>query len=176
MWRIIVVSLVVVSIGCGKASDSAGDLSSAKNREERFYALGPAAKQSFNAGKIDEAQKDAEELLKLLPNFPDNWNYGNAVQDGNLVLGRIAIKAGRFDEAKRRLIAAGNSPGSPQMNSFGPNVSLANDLLDQGERDVVLEYFDLCRKFWQLGPDQLDQWTHDVKVAVKPNFGANLIF
>ena len=32
----------------------------------------------------------ASELLALLPKFPKNWNYGNAVQDGNLVHGRIS--------------------------------------------------------------------------------------
>jgi len=28
-------------------------------------------------------------------------------------------------------------------------MTLAKDLLEKGERDVVLEYFMLCRKFWK---------------------------
>ena len=62
------------------------------------------------------------------------------------------------------------------MDSFGPNMSLAKGLLDKGERDVVLQYFDLCRKFWALGQSKLDEWTADVKSGTTPNFGANLLY
>jgi len=33
---------------------------------------------------------------------------------------------------------------------FGPNVSLAKDLIEKGERDTVVEYFEACRKFWKV--------------------------
>ena len=121
-------------------------LTQATTDEERFYALNDAAKQSFVVGKIDEAAKYARDLQSLLPKFQGNWNYGNAVQDAHLVLGRIALREGRIDEAKQLLLASGKSQGSPQMNSFGPNMSLASDLLEKGEREVVLEYFELCRE------------------------------
>jgi predicted Zn-dependent protease len=115
-------------------------LANAKTPQKRFYALNDAAKQSFVVGNAEDARKYAQELMALLPKSPGDWNYGNAVQDANLVLGRIAVKEGRVDEAKQYLLAAGNSPGSPQMNSFGPNVSLAKDLLEKGERDAVIQY------------------------------------
>ena len=85
-----------------------------------------------------------------------------------MVFGRIALKNGKKDEAKQRLLEAGKSPGSPQMNSFGPNMSLARDLLEKGERETVLQYFDLCRKFWKMGQDRLDLWTLNVKALAKP--------
>src|SRR5207245_278418 len=124
-----------------------------------FYALNDAAKESFVLGKIEDAQKYAQELMTLLPKFQGNWNYGNAVQDANLVLGRIAVREGRIDDAKQYLLEAGKSPGSPQMNSFGPNMSLAKDLLEKGEPQVVLEYFDLCRNFWKMHRGRLDEWS-----------------
>ena len=114
--------------------------------------------------------------MTLLSKFPGDWNYGNAVQDANLVLGRIAVKDGRVDEAKQYLLAAGNSPGSPQMNSFGPNVSLAKDLLEKGERDVVIQYLELCRKFWKMHGGSLDQWIQEIKDGKIPDFGANLVY
>ncbi len=55
-------------------------------------------------------------------------------------------------------------------------MSLAKDLLERGERETVLQYFELCRKFWQMGHDQLDQWTKDVNAGRIPDFGANLIY
>ncbi len=143
---------------------------------ERFYALNDAAKESFVAGKTEDARKYANELLSLIPKFKGDWNYGNAVQDANLVLSRIAVQEGHVPEAKQFLLEAGKSPGSPQMNSFGPNMSLANDLLGKGEKDVVVEYFELCRKFWRMDNGQLNQWHQEVKSGKIPDFGANLVY
>jgi hypothetical protein len=38
----------------------------------------------------------------------------------------------------------------------------------------VVQYFDLCRKFWSGGNEKLDQWTKDVKGGSTPDFGGNL--
>ena len=55
-------------------------------------------------------------------------------------------------------------------------MSLAKDLLEKGERDVVLEYFEACRKFWKMGEDDLDKWSKEVKAGTIPDFGANLVY
>jgi len=151
-------------------------LAEASNDQDRFYALDSAAKESFNVGKIDDAKNYATELLKLAPNFQGNWNYGNAIHDGNLVLGRISVHDGKIEEAKQYLLEAGKSPGSPTMDSFGPNMSLAKDLLEKGERDTVLQYFELCRKFWKDDYGKLDEWSEEVKAGKIPHFGANLVY
>jgi len=151
-------------------------LTTAKSAQERFYLLNAAAKQSLVAGNVSDAEKFARELIALAPQFKGDWNYGNAIHDANLVLGRIALKSGHIDEANRLLLEAGRSPGSPQMNSFGPNMSLAKDLLEKGERDTVVEYFNLCRKFWKMDTGRLDQWSQQVIAGKIPDFGANLVY
>jgi len=160
----------------GRLDKAAKELTTASNDENRFYVLDDAAKESFNIGKIQDAENYANELLKMAPNYKSNWNYGNAIQDGNLVLGRIAAKDGRIDDAKKFLLEAGKSPGSPTMDSFGPNMSLAKDLLEKGERDTVLQYFELCRKFWSMDYGKLNEWSKEVKAGQIPNFGANLVY
>ncbi|MEM8947647.1 MAG: RNA polymerase subunit sigma-24, partial [Planctomycetota bacterium] len=65
---------------------------------------------------------------------------------------------------------------SPQMDSFGPNMTLAKELLEKGEKEVVLEYFELCRTFWDMGHGRLDQWAKDVKAGNTPVFGPNLLY
>ena len=153
-------------------------LNQAATEEQRFYALDKAAKESFSVGKIEDARNFANELMKLAEKYADNWNYGNAIQDANIVLGRIALKKGNINEAKTRLLAAGASPGSPVMDSFGPNMSLASDLLQKGERDTVIKYLELCRKFWRSddGRWKIDQWEKDVRSGDLPDFGPNLIY
>lgn len=160
----------------GRLDKALKELATASDETHRFYALDDAAKESFAVGRVEDARKYAEDLMGLLPKYKDDWNYGNAVQDANLVLGRIAVAEGRIEEAKRYLIEAGRSPGSPQMDSFGPNMSLAKDLLEKGEREAVLEYFILCRKFWRMDYGKLDDWARDVKAGKSPDFGANLVY
>jgi hypothetical protein len=143
---------------------------------KRFYALGREAKESFESGEYAKARVDAQELALVTPTYVGNWNYGNAIQDANIVLGRLALRDGKLEEAKKYLLAAGNSPGSPQMDSFGPNMSLANDLLAKGEKTVVLKFFKECEKFWDPKCSSLEQWSTDVKAGRTPDFGPNLIY
>jgi len=139
-----------------------------------FENLDDLATTAFDAGDFKKARKYATELLKVAKTRQDHWNYGNAIQHGNIVLGRIALRDGNVNEAKRYLLAAGKTPGSPQLNSFGPNMSLASDLLAKGENGVVLEYFKQCGKFWKLSRGRLDTWAALVKEGQAPDFGANL--
>ena len=72
------------------------------------------------------------------------------------------------------MIEAGKTPGSPQLNSFGPNMMLAKELLNKDEKDVVIEYFKLCGSFWKMDRGRLKQWTDTVKNDGIPDFGTNL--
>ena len=101
---------------------------------------------------------------------------GVAIHDGNMVLGRIALREHRFSDAKNYLAKAGMTPGACTLNSFGPNMSLAQDLIDAGQRDTVLQYFTECRSFWGYQADKLDSWEEDVKSGGSPDFGANLYY
>ena len=148
----------------------------AREQKERWYALSDLAKESFHTGRFDEAQRYADELDKLTPTYQDNWNYGNAIQDANIVHGLLALRAGDRMAAKQHLTSAGASPGSPQMNSFGPNMCLARALLRVGERDAVLAYFEQCRRFWDFHGSDLDHWRFMVSWGITPDFGANLVY
>ncbi len=171
-----------VLLGCGKGGSDAANprlkaamdkLAAASSPQLRLYALGDAAKQSFAAGKLEDARKYAQELKDLLPGFRQDSEYGNAVHDANLTLGRIAVREGRLDDAKRCLIESVRTPGARLMD-YGPSMSLAQDLLDKGEQQAVLDYFALCRTFWKNG--RLEEWSQQVKEGKIPDFGRNLAY
>ncbi len=153
-----------------------GDLTAATNGLERFEALCHAVKNAARAGKPTEVREQAEELLRLAPTYKRHSMYGNAIQDANQALGQIALADGHLAEAKQCLLASADSDGSPTMNSFGPNMTLARELLRQGETEVVLQYFERCRVFWNRHADTLDQWTEEVQTGRIPDFGANLVY
>ncbi len=142
----------------------------------RWPLLADIAKAAFAAGELDKAESYPHELLAGAAGQESNWNYGNAIHHGNLLLGRIALAAGDPVLAADHLLAAGKTPGSPQLDSFGPNMSLAKKMLEAGERDVVLEYFELCAAFWTMDRGRLEAWSATVAGGGIPEFGANMLY
>lgn len=143
---------------------------------ERFDLLSDLARNAFEAGDLVKAYKYAEDLLKKSSEYKNNWNYGNAIHHGNQILGRIALASGDIEKAKKYLLESANTQGSPQLNSFGPNMTLAKELLEKNERDVVIHYFKICEKFWKRGNEKLKNWANIVKGGGIPDFGPNLFY
>jgi len=121
----------------------------------RFYALTELAKSALDAGFAEKAQSYANEMLAMASQYPRDWNYGNAIYTGNTVLGLVALRSNNVVQAKEYLLASARTSGSPQLNSFGPDLELARELALKGEKDVVLQYIELCRSFWKMGDKQL---------------------
>ncbi len=142
------------------------------NDEYRFPLLNDLAKCAFEADEIEKAGTYARLLLKNAQKDMKNWNYGNALYDGNLVLGRIALREGKMDEAKSFLLKASESPGSPNLDTFGPNLTLAKELLEKGEKKVVLEFLGKCSSFWK----EANCFMEAINKGETPNWGPNLYY
>jgi hypothetical protein len=142
----------------------------------RMLGLRESAERDLRKGRITKAEAKATELLTLARQFPDDWNYGNAIHHGHLLLGRVAMTRGDYDRAETELIAAGRTPGSPQLDSFGPNCQLASELLEVGRVEPVLEFLRLCDNFWDQESSQSAAWTTEIREGSVPNFGANLAY
>ena len=140
-----------------------------------FYDLTDVARKAVRSNDpklIHHGLPAAHRILDLAPRFVDDWNYGNAVHYGNLALGRYSLEAGDLAQARSRLLAAGRTPGSPQLDSFGPDMTLAEELLARGETPAVIEYFELCDRFW-VGKNRshLAEWRDAVSQGLTPRFG-----
>ena len=147
---------------------------SGKTGPARFYALTDLAKVAFEAGEAEKATGYAQELLHMAAEYPKDWNYGNAIYYGHFVLGRVALEQGNTRQAVDQLLAAGATPGSPQLNSFGPNVTLARDLLAAGQVQPVLEFLAQCKRFWRMDSGHLDEWISIIRAGGTPVFTTNL--
>ncbi len=151
------------------------ELNNAKDERTRFYALNDAAKKSFEAKDYIKAEQYANELLKLANKYPKDWNYGNAIYDSHMVLGRLALINNDMKAAKEHLFLSASTPGSPQLDTFGPNLSLAKDMLEKGQKDAVVEFLNQCKRFW-MHQERVDDWVRVIKEGKIPDFGANLIY
>ena len=151
----------------------------------RLLGLRSAAERALASGDTDDAEFLAKELLELAGRYRDDWHYGNALHNGHVILGLVHMKRGDPVAAERELLEAGQTPGSPQLNSFGPNLTLAQHLLLEGRREAVLEYLELCRGFWcretknQSSTEseiRLDRWIEEIGRGAVPDFGPNLVY
>jgi hypothetical protein len=142
----------------------------------RMLGLRQSAERDLRKGRVAAAETKATELLTLGRRFPDYWDSGNAIHHGHLLLGRVAMTRGDYERAERELIAAGGTPGSPQLDSFGPNCRLALELLEVGRVQPVLEFLRLCDNFWDQDCTQSATWTAQIRQGSVPDFGANLLY
>jgi Flp pilus assembly protein TadD len=145
-------------------------LDKAVTNEEVFYALSTAAMAAWNLEKFELAQGLAEKTLLIAPTYANDWNFGNAVNICHNVLGLVALHRGQTEEAVSHLCKAGQSPGSPQLNTFGPSMQLARALAKLGRFDAALTYLDQCRVFWASGTVWLNLWEKKLRASEVPNF------
>jgi hypothetical protein len=150
----------------------------------RFYSISEEMSAAYKNGRPVAAKALATEYLQAARGFPCNWNYGNAVHDSNVILGLVALHSGGRDAAAEFLLAAAKTPGSPQLNSFGPSLLLAKELAQAGEFPAVVSYLRSVRKFWKpedssvLGalvpyfkdPDPMSTWIKEAEARKVPDF------
>lgn len=131
----------------------------------RFYNIEDLAASAYEEDDHDRAKTLIKEYLELASTYRCNWNYGNAIHNSNRILGLIALDNNDISGAARYLIEAGKSTGSPQLDSFGPNLDLANELLTLGESEAVANYLLGVRGFWAGKKSIIDDWIQKIEAG-----------
>jgi hypothetical protein len=134
-----------------------------------FYGLDDQMNAAYQTGDLAKARSLADEYLRLADRYPCDWNYGNALHDANAMLGLVSLKSGDPDTAASYLLKAGKTPGSPQLDSFGPDMGLANGLLQAGKIDAVKTYLHEIRSFWTMDYGAIDAWTAAIDRGERPD-------
>lgn len=143
-------------------------LAKTKNPEEKYYIYGDLAEVAFEAGEWSIARNAAKKCISLVGRFGNNWNDGNATHDGNCILGRLALRIGRLDKAAYYLEEASKTNGSPQLNSFGPRMQFAEEMLRAGQRGAVVRYLEACKRFWEGRTKKLSDCIAQIEQGKSP--------
>ncbi len=135
--------------------------------------LARMTRTAYAAGDLAKAERYANDALEAARQGVFWWT-GDAIHQGNIVLGRLALRRGDVEAAKKYLLAGGKTPGSSTLAALGPSMALAKELLDRGETATVLQYLGECGEFWTGNRGKLAEWIVLIKGGLKPDFGANL--
>jgi tetratricopeptide (TPR) repeat protein len=154
-------------------------LSETKDLLARYSLLRNLAPAAYAAKQTEKAEAFAKELIEdgqLLKTRPGGnlFFYGQSVIVGDTVLGHLAFDANNIEKAKEYLLKAGDVPSSPLLNLIDPGMSLAKLLIEKGERETAIRYFDECMQFWTKDEGRLQMWKEAVAAGHMPYFGNSL--
>lgn len=124
------------------------------------------------------------ELSELADQYLNDCNE-NKVDASNIIMyqinilkGHIEIENKNLEKAKFFLNESIKFKSSAPLKTFGPNMSLAKELLKLGEAEIVLNYIKEMKKVWYL-PFRLyyaRNWESEIIRNEIPSFGANEIY
>ncbi|PVY76432.1 hypothetical protein C8D92_105185 [Tamilnaduibacter salinus] len=139
----------------------------------RFYGMESLIGEAYQDGDYDRVKALSREYLALAADHKCDWNYGNAIHFSHRILGLVSLETDDVASARQHLIEAGQSPGSPQLDSFGPTLDLARAMLSRGEHEAVVEYLEGIRSFWEGREETVDDWIQRIQrgetVDLHPN-------
>src|SRR5262249_40030522 len=158
----------------------------------RCDVLAHAAKAALEAGEDQKARDYATQALKIANQVAEKEKRRGSKNPrrfhcvptsdyyANFVLGRLAILNGDIRSAEQYLITSGATSGDAVLRSYGPNLSLALEILKHGDRQSwgrVLQFIAEIEVFWKTSPKHFQEWSADISGGKIPNFqiaGANL--
>ncbi len=130
--------------------------------------LKPLPELAFEAEQLDDARKDSRMLLLTSPLCLTKSAISECKHEAHTILGRVALKNGDIKQAKIHLAKSASVSGSAVLSSFGPNMELAQELLDRKEIESVLHYLERCELFWSSGKDRITKWRSEIEAGGTP--------
>ena len=130
---------------------------------KRFYNISDEIDEAIYRNELEQAVFLANEYLVLADEYNKNWNFGNAIHYSNIVLGIVELRKGNGSMAAEYLMRSGKSPGSPQLDTFGPDLELANVLLSDGFKEQVIIYLRSIKTFWEKSDEAIELMVHKIE-------------
>jgi hypothetical protein len=146
-----------------------------KDAISRAPQLPRMAHAAYAARQYSKAAVYAQEALEAARKGQFSWT-GDAIHQGNTVLGRLALQRGDLKGAADYLIASGQAPASATLTGLGPSMALARDLLLANQWAPVIQYLEECKSLWRTGARRLAEWLALTRANLIPEFGPNADF
>ncbi len=134
-----------------------------RNPLARQALAGDMADTEFRSGDYAASARLAEIHLKS--------SDRSAVQRAHTILGRVALRKGDVAAARGHLLDSASPESARYIAAYSPMLTLAKEMLEKGERDIVVEYLEKCVPLWPRGESVLQIWITDIRNGRTPDFG-----
>lgn len=128
---------------------------------QRQNLLSDIAQAEFEGSDDAGAERDARAMIAAHRNF-------NEYHIGQTILGRLALAHGKEAEAKEYLLASVKPSASFKNPVIQPNITLAQEILDSGDRDTVIAFFEFARPIWTFDQGRVDHVVNFLKRSSQP--------
>ena len=138
------------------------------SEEDRYYLLPVLISGSFFREEADAAKRYNNEYLSIAKRHPEYPLRSQALFDANMNAGKLALRRGDRATAARYLLASLETTGSPRLQQFQLDMSLARSLVDWGEREGVAKFLDRCATLAEPG-ERYKAWAADIRRGLNPD-------
>lgn len=135
----------------------------------RAVLLADGARSALCADEDRVARRRADQLLALVSRL-DADAAADASHLAHIVLGELALRQGSTVQAAQELMLAAEVTGSEALSVVGPDLQLAQHLLERGRPDVVSGYLGRVSKFWDSVC--IPAWRVTIEAGATPDFAA----
>jgi len=152
-----------------KLTQLEADYASKTSDRARFYGLLGVPRAAYDAGEYYKAEHYAMLLLDAANLRKNNDFYADAIFEGNTIRGRVLLQHKDVAGAKAALAASiGPAVESGTMRRSAQITDLAQDLLNAGERDAVVQFLSSSKPFLASHRDKLDLWIATIRGGGNP--------
>jgi serine/threonine protein kinase len=132
---------------------------------KELMVLVNAGDAALAANELQKATNFAKELIGA-----DRNAHASYVHKGHILLGKIALAKKQVARARAELMLAARVPADRVLKTFGPETSLAEALLEGGDRATVIAYLIACKRLWTTETSILDEWVSQLRHGDTPKF------
>lgn len=134
-------------------------------------ALEQAARLALKIGDLAKVVKYSQRIVA--DGQTDGFLGGNKRHSAHTLLGLIAWREGRKQEAFEHLAASGKEASGPVVGIMGARLELAEKLAEAGEYERVAAYIEACRKGSSRpeAKEMYDRALEALKAKQRPYFG-----
>jgi hypothetical protein len=118
--------------------------------------LAEIAQAEFDASDDADAERDAQTLVASNRGLSD-------YHVGQTVLGRLELARGNAAAAREHMLASVTPPAPIKNLTLRPNMQLAQEILDAGDKDSVVAFLEASRTLWPFDQGRLDHVINFVK-------------
>jgi beta-lactamase regulating signal transducer with metallopeptidase domain len=130
-------------------------------------SLSDADRMVLLESQLNHQEAKARELLLLASHNAADPNYGTAIFLANITLGGSALNRGDKAAAIQYLLAASEAPPTEFLRYHKLDMSLAQALVEAGQRESVITFLDRCAKF-NSESRQLAEWIIQLREGLSP--------